>query len=123
MSDVLFDTGRYSLKPGAREKLSKDAGILLAYPGLNIEVDGFTDSVGTDASNQRLSENRAASVRDYLVNLGVPSASITSKGLGNSNAVATNDNATGRQMNRRVELVVSGEAIGNQVNTTTASLR
>jgi outer membrane protein OmpA-like peptidoglycan-associated protein len=123
MSDVLFDTAQYSLKPGAREKLAKVAGILLAYPGLNIEVDGFTDSVGTDASNQRLSENRAASVRDYLVNQGVSSASITSKGLGNSNAVATNDNATGRQMNRRVELVVSGEAIGNQVNATTGSLR
>jgi outer membrane protein OmpA-like peptidoglycan-associated protein len=123
MSDVLFDTGQYSLKPGAREKLAKVAGILLAYPGLNIEVDGFTDSVGTDASNQRLSENRAASVRDYLVNQGVPTASITSKGLGNSNAVATNDNATGRQMNRRVELVVSGDAIGTQVNATTGSLR
>ncbi len=123
MSDVLFDTGKYSLKPGAREKLAKVAGILLAYPGLNIEVDGFTDSVGTDASNQRLSENRAASVREYLVNQGVPTTSITSKGLGNSNAVATNDNATGRQMNRRVELVVSGEAIGNQANTTTGSLR
>ena len=123
MSDVLFDTGKYSLKPGAREKLAKVAGILLAYPGLNIEVDGFTDSVGTDASNQRLSENRAASVRDYLVNQGVSPASITSKGLGNSNAVATNDNATGRQMNRRVELVVSGDAIGNQVNSTTGSLR
>src|SRR5205085_11388956 len=70
MSDVLFDTGKYSLKPGAREKLAKVAGILLAYPGLNIEVDGFTDSIGSDASNQRLSENRATSVRDYLVNQG-----------------------------------------------------
>jgi outer membrane protein OmpA-like peptidoglycan-associated protein len=123
MSDVLFDTGKYSLKPGAREKLAKVAGILLAYPGLNIEVDGFTDSVGSDASNQRLSENRATSVRDYLVNQGVSTVSITSKGLGNSQAVATNDNAAGRQMNRRVELVVSGEAIGSPVNATTGSLR
>jgi outer membrane protein OmpA-like peptidoglycan-associated protein len=123
MSDVLFDTGKYSLKPGAREKLAKVAGILLAYPGLNIEVDGFTDSVGSDASNQRLSENRATSVRDYLVNQGVSTISITSKGLGNSQAVATNDNAAGRQMNRRVELVVSGEAIGSPVNATTGSLR
>jgi outer membrane protein OmpA-like peptidoglycan-associated protein len=123
MSDVLFDTGKYSLKPGAREKLAKVAGILLAYPGLNIEVDGFTDSVGSDASNQRLSENRATSVRDYLVNQGVSTGSITSKGLGNSQAVATNDNAAGRQMNRRVELVVSGEAIGSPVNATTGSLR
>jgi outer membrane protein OmpA-like peptidoglycan-associated protein len=123
MSDVLFDTGKYSLKSGAREKLAKVAGILLAYPGLNIEVDGFTDSVGSDASNQRLSENRATSVRDYLVNQGVSTGSITSKGLGNSQAVATNDNAAGRQMNRRVELVVSGEAIGSPVNATTGSLR
>jgi outer membrane protein OmpA-like peptidoglycan-associated protein len=123
MSDVLFDTGKYSLKPGAREKLAKVAGILLAYPGLNIEVDGFTDSVGSDVSNQRLSENRATSVRDYLVNQGVSTVSITSKGLGNSQAVATNDNAAGRQMNRRVELVVSGEAIGSPVNATTGSLR
>jgi len=123
MSDVLFDTGKYSLKPGAREKLAKVAGILLAYPGLNIEVDGFTDSIGSDASNQRLSENRATSVRDYLVNQGVSTGSITSKGLGNSQAVATNDNAAGRQMNRRVELVVSGEAIGSPANATTGSLR
>jgi outer membrane protein OmpA-like peptidoglycan-associated protein len=123
MSDVLFDTGRYSLKSGAREKLAKIAGILLAYPTLNIEVDGFTDSVGNDASNQRLSENRATAVRDYLVNEGVTTGSVTSKGFGNSQAVATNNNATGRQMNRRVELVVSGEAIGSPVNATTGSLR
>ena len=123
MSDVLFDTGKYSLKSDAREKLAKVAGILLAYPGLNIEVDGFTDSIGSDASNQRLSENRATSVRDYLVNQGVSTGSITSKGLGNSQAVATNDNAAGRQMNRRVELVVSGEAIGSPANATTGSLR
>jgi outer membrane protein OmpA-like peptidoglycan-associated protein len=123
MSDVLFDTGKYSLKPVAREKLAKIAGILLAYPALNIEVDGFTDSVGNDASNQRLSENRATAVRDYLVNQGVTTGSVTSKGFGNSQAVATNDNAAGRQMNRRVELVVSGEAIGNPVNATTGSLR
>ena len=123
MSDVLFDTGKYSLKPGAREKLAKVAGILLAYPGLNIEVDGFTDSVGSDASNQRLSENRATSVREYLGNQGVSTGSSSSKGLGNSQAGATNDNAAGRQMNRRVELVVSGEAIGSPANDTTGSLR
>lgn len=123
MSDVLFDTGKYSLKPGAREKLAKVAGILLAYPGLNIEVGGYTDNVGGDQMNQTLSENRAGSVRDYLVNQGVATNSVSAKGFGNSLPVATNDNSAGRQQNRRVELLVSGEAIGNPVNPTTGSLR
>ena len=123
MSDVLFDTAKYSLKPGAREKLAKVAGILLAYPGLNIEVGGYTDNVGGDAMNQTLSENRARSVRDYLVNQGVTSTSITSKGFGETLPVSTNDTSNGRQQNRRVELVVSGDAIGNPVNATTGSLR
>jgi outer membrane protein OmpA-like peptidoglycan-associated protein len=123
MSDVLFDTGKYSLKPGAREKLAKVAGILLAYPGLNIEVGGYTDNVGGDAMNQTLSENRAGSVRDYLVQQGVSTNSVSSKGFGNSLPVASNDNSAGRQQNRRVELLVSGEAIGNPVNATTGSLR
>jgi len=123
MSDVLFDTGKYSLKPGAREKLAKVAGILLAYPGLNIEVGGYTDNVGGDEMNQRLSENRAGSVRDYLVQQGVATNSLSSKGFGNTLPVASNDNSAGRQQNRRVELLVSGEAIGNPVNATTGSLR
>ncbi|PYV82769.1 MAG: flagellar motor protein MotB, partial [Acidobacteria bacterium] len=123
MSDVLFDTGKYSLKPGAREKLAKVAGILLAYPGLDIAVGGYTDNVGGDAMNQRLSENRAGSVRDYLVQQGVATNSVTARGFGNSLAVATNDNAAGRQQNRRVELVVSGEAIGSPANATTGSLQ
>lgn len=123
MSDVLFDTGKYSLKPGAREKLAKVAGILLAYPGLNIEVGGYTDNVGGDQMNQTLSENRAASVRDYLVQQGVGTASVSARGFGNSQAVASNDNASGRQQNRRVELLVSGEAIGKAVNPQTGSLR
>ena len=113
MSDVLFDTGKYSLKPGAREKLAKVAGILLAYPGLNIEVGGYTDNVGGDAMNQTLSENRASAVRTYLVQEGVTTNSVTAKGFGNTLPVATNDNAAGRQENRRVELVVSGDAIGS----------
>jgi outer membrane protein OmpA-like peptidoglycan-associated protein len=112
MSDVLFDTAKYTLKPGAREKLSKVAGILLAYPGLNIEVDGHTDNVGGDEYNQNLSEQRAGSVRDYLVAQGVATNSITAKGFGKTQPVGTNDTAAGRQINRRVELVVSGEAIG-----------
>ncbi len=123
MSDVLFDTGKYSLKPGAREKLAKVAGILLAYPGLNIEVGGYTDNVGGDAMNQTLSENRAGSVRDYLVQEGVSTGSVSSKGFGSTLPVASNDNSAGRQQNRRVELLVSGEAIGNPVNATTGSLR
>ncbi len=123
MSDVLFDTGKYSLKPGAREKLAKVAGILLAYPGLNIEVGGYTDNVGGDAMNQTLSENRAGSVRDYLVREGVSTSSVSSRGFGNTLPVASNDNSAGRQQNRRVELLVSGEAIGSPVNATTGSLR
>ena len=123
MSDVLFDTGKYSLKSGAREKLAKVAGILLAYPGLNIEVGGYTDNVGGDGMNQTLSENRAGSVRDYLVQQGVANNAVSAKGFGNTLPVATNDNSAGRQQNRRVELLVSGEAIGNLPNATTGSLR
>jgi outer membrane protein OmpA-like peptidoglycan-associated protein len=123
MSDVLFDTGRYSLKPGAREKLAKVAGILLAYPGLNIEVGGYTDNVGGDDMNQKLSENRATSVRDYLVQQGVTTNSVSARGFGNTLPVASNDNSAGRQQNRRVELLVSGDAIGNPANVTTGNLR
>jgi outer membrane protein OmpA-like peptidoglycan-associated protein len=115
MSDVLFDTGKYSLKPGAREKLAKVAGILLAYPGLDIAVGGYTDNVGGDAMNQTLSENRAGSVRDYLVQEGVATNSVSAQGFGNTLPVASNDNSAGRQQNRRVELLVSGDAIGNPV--------
>jgi outer membrane protein OmpA-like peptidoglycan-associated protein len=123
MSDVLFDTGRYSLKPGAREKLAKVAGILIAYPSLNIEVGGYTDNVGGDDMNQKLSENRADSVRDYLVQQGVGRDSVSATGFGNTLPVASNDNSAGRQENRRVELVVSGDAIGSPANATTGSLR
>jgi outer membrane protein OmpA-like peptidoglycan-associated protein len=114
MSDVLFDTAKYTLKPGAREKLSKVAGILLAYPGLNVEVDGHTDNVGSDEYNQNLSNQRAESVRSYLVAQGVLTGSVTAKGFGKTQPVGTNDTAAGRQINRRVEMVVSGEAIGAQ---------
>jgi outer membrane protein OmpA-like peptidoglycan-associated protein len=123
MSDVLFDTGKYSLKPGAREKLAKVAGILLAYPGLNIEIDGYTDNVGSDEMNQKLSDHRAESVRDYLVQQGVATNSVSAKGFGNTLPVASNNSSVGRQQNRRVELVVSGEAIGKPVNVTPESLR
>ena len=123
MSDVLFDTGKYSLKPGAREKLAKVAGILIAYPSLNIEIDGYTDNVGGDDMNQKLSENRADAVKDYLVNQSVATGSVSVKGFGNSSPVASNENSAGRQENRRVELVVSGDAIGTPATVTTGSVR
>ncbi len=117
MSDVLFDTGSYTLKPGAREKLAKISGILLAYPALKVQVEGHTDSVGSDEFNQRLSEQRAESVREYLVDQQVPANAVTAFGFGNSRPVATNDTAEGRQQNRRVELVVNGDAIRAGVPT------
>jgi outer membrane protein OmpA-like peptidoglycan-associated protein len=112
MSDVLFDTGKYTLKPGAREKLAKISGIVLAHQGLKLQVEGHTDSVGGDEFNQRLSEQRAGAVRDYLVQQGVPQDAITAQGFGKTRPVASNDTAAGRQQNRRVELVVSGDVIG-----------
>jgi outer membrane protein OmpA-like peptidoglycan-associated protein len=115
MPDVLFETNRYALRPAARESLAKVAGILLAYPDLRLEVDGHTDSVGSDAYNQQLSEKRAASVRDYLVQQGIPIASVTVQGFGKTQPVASNTTAAGRQQNRRVELVVSGEVIGTKI--------
>jgi outer membrane protein OmpA-like peptidoglycan-associated protein len=115
MSDVLFDTGSFTLKPGAREKLAKISGILLAYPSLKIQVEGHTDSVGGDDYNQRLSEQRAQSVREYLVDQMVPADSVTAFGFGKTRPVAANDTPEGRQQNRRVELVVSGEAIGQNI--------
>jgi outer membrane protein OmpA-like peptidoglycan-associated protein len=115
MSDVLFDTGQYSLKPGAREKLAKISGIVLAYPSLALEVEGHTDSVGSDSLNLLLSDNRANSVRDFLIGQGIAATSIGSHGYGESRPVATNDTAAGRQQNRRVELVVSGEVIGASI--------
>jgi outer membrane protein OmpA-like peptidoglycan-associated protein len=115
MSDVLFDTAQHTLKPGAREKLAKVAGITLSHPGLRLEVEGHTDSVGGEEYNQLLSERRAQSVRDYLVQQGVPAGSITAAGFGKTQPVATNQTAEGRQRNRRVELVVSGEIIGTPI--------
>jgi outer membrane protein OmpA-like peptidoglycan-associated protein len=120
MSDVLFDTAKYTLKPGAREKLAKISGIVLAHPGLMLSVEGHTDSVGGDEYNQKLSEQRANSVRDYLVSQGVSSSAITAQGFGETQPVATNDNAAGRQRNRRVELVVSGDIIGSPLGPTSS---
>jgi outer membrane protein OmpA-like peptidoglycan-associated protein len=115
MSDVLFDSGQFTLRPMAREKLAKISGIVLAYPTLLLAVEGNTDSVGTEEFNQTLSEKRAESVRSYLTHQGVPEASTTAKGFGKTRPIASNDTADGRQQNRRVELIVSGEVIGTKV--------
>jgi outer membrane protein OmpA-like peptidoglycan-associated protein len=117
MSDVLFDTGKYSLRSGAREKLARVAGIISGHPGLKLDVEGYTDSVGGDDYNQRLSEDRAGSVRDYLTQAGIAANSVTAKGFGKTQPVASNDTAAGRQQNRRVELVVSGEIIGTEIGS------
>jgi outer membrane protein OmpA-like peptidoglycan-associated protein len=116
MSDVLFDTAKYTLKPGTQVSLAKVATILQLYPGLKIQVEGYTDSVGSDDYNQKLSENRAGAVHDFLVSNGVPSGNVTAAGYGKNNPVADNSTAAGRQQNRRVNLVVSGDAIGVQTS-------
>jgi outer membrane protein OmpA-like peptidoglycan-associated protein len=112
MSDVLFDTGKYSLKPNTQISLAKVSGILQAYPGLKLQVEGYTDSVGGEAFNQKLSENRADAVRDFLVTQGVQADNISATGYGMAKPVADNATAAGRAQNRRVQLVVSGDAIG-----------
>ncbi len=121
MSDVLFDTGKYSLRPAAREKLAKVAGVVSAHPGLRLDVEGHTDNVGSESSNQLLSEERGEAVRDYLTHQGMPLNSVTAKGMGETHPVASNDTATGRQQNRRVELVISGEVIGAAIGTRVAA--
>lgn len=114
MSDVLFDFNKYSLKPDAKVKLAKVSGILLAYPNLKLQVEGYTDNIGSDDYNQKLSEQRANTVRDFLVAQNVPDGSISAAGYGKRNPIADNSTNTGRAQNRRVQLVVSGEAIGVQ---------
>src|SRR5215472_1464371 len=115
MPDVLFDFNKYTLKPEAREKLAKISGIVMAYPDLKLDVEGHTDSIGSDEYNQKLSEERASSVRGYLVSQGLKPDNISSVGLGKANPVADNATAQGRQRNRRVEMVVSGDVIGTQI--------
>lgn len=121
MSDVLFDTAKYSLRPLAREKLAKVAGIVSGHPGLRLDVEGHTDSVGGDDYNQRLSEQRGGAVRDYLTQEGMPVSSVTARGFGKTQPVASNDTAKGRQQNRRVELVISGDVIGTEIGTPIAA--
>jgi outer membrane protein OmpA-like peptidoglycan-associated protein len=113
MSDVLFRSGSFELLPGARERLAKVSGIVLAYPTLHVAVEGHTDSVGSDDYNQQLSERRAQAVRDYFVQQGINSTAVEAHGYGKTEPIATNDTAEGRQQNRRVELILSGDAIGS----------
>ena len=117
MGDVLFDTGKYNLRPEAREKLAKLSGIVLGHPGLLLAVEGHTDSVGSDELNQKLSEQRAKAVCDYLIEQSVAESSVSSKGFGKTQPVADNTTPTGRQKNRRVEIVVSGEVIGQKIGS------
>jgi len=121
MSDVLFDTAKFTLRPEAREKLAKVAGIVAGHPGLRLAVEGHTDSVGGDDYNQQLSEDRGESVRDYLVQQGIAGTSVSSKGFGKTQPVASNETASGRQQNRRVELVISGDIIGQAISVPIAS--
>jgi len=115
MPDVLFDSGQYTLKPAARERLARISGIVGAYPDLKFEVEGHTDRIGSEEFNQKLSEKRAGSVRDYLVDSGVSINNVVARGLGKTRPVADNTSAQGRKLNRRVEMIVSGDVIGTPV--------
>jgi outer membrane protein OmpA-like peptidoglycan-associated protein len=120
MADVLFATAKYDLQPPAREALAKLSGIVLAHPGLRLAIEGYTDSTGTEAFNQTLSEQRANSVRDYLVQQGLDPTSVSATGFGQSNPTASNDTSAGRQLNRRVEIIISGEVIGTKIGGATS---
>jgi outer membrane protein OmpA-like peptidoglycan-associated protein len=117
MGDVLFDTGKSDLRSDAREALAKLTGIVLNYPSLKLNIEGHTDSTGGAELNQTLSEERANSVRDYLIGQGLDARSLSALGFGMNNPVADNSTGEGRQKNRRVEIIVSGEVIGEKVGT------
>jgi outer membrane protein OmpA-like peptidoglycan-associated protein len=123
MPDVLFDFNKYTLKPEARERLARISGIVLAYPDLKLQIEGHTDSIGSDEYNQTLSDKRADSVRGYLLSSGVTADHVTAVGLGKSDPVADNGTAAGRKLNRRVDMVVSGDVIGSQLTPGTATER
>jgi outer membrane protein OmpA-like peptidoglycan-associated protein len=123
MPDVLFDFNKYELKPEAREKLAKVSGILLAYPDLKTQVEGHTDNVGSEEYNQKLSEERAGTVRSYLVTQSVQEANVSSMGFGKTKPIADNATNAGRAKNRRVELVVSGAAIGIEETVPSAQIQ
>ena len=115
MADVLFAFGKYNLQNDAQVKLAKLSGIILAHPGLHLAVEGYTDNIGGDEPNMKLSEQRANTVRNFLIQQGLTADSVTAVGLGKTSPVADNSTAAGRQKNRRVEIIVSGEIIGQQI--------
>ena len=121
MGDVLFDTGKYNLRMPAQLGLAKLSGIVLSHPGLKLAVEGYTDTTGTAAFNQTLSEQRANAVRDYLIQQGLDAGTITAQGFGPANPVASNDTPQGRQQNRRVEIIISGEVIGTKIGGSASS--
>jgi outer membrane protein OmpA-like peptidoglycan-associated protein len=118
---VLFASGKYDLQPPAREALAKLSGIVLGHPGLRLDIEGHTDSVGSDTFNQQLSEQRANAVLQYLVAQGLPESSMTATGFGKSDPIASNDTPQGRQQNRRVEIIISGEVIGTKIGNSGSS--
>jgi outer membrane protein OmpA-like peptidoglycan-associated protein len=115
MGDVLFDVGKSNLRSEAREALAKLSGIVLNYPSLHLNIEGYTDSTGSDEFNQKLSEQRAEAVQGYVIEQGLSASGVTAKGLGKSMPVADNDTTAGRQKNRRVEIIISGEVIGEKI--------
>ncbi len=115
MADVLFATAKYALSTDAQLKLAKLSGIIQAHPGLNLAIEGYTDTTGTDDFNMKLSQQRADAVRQFLITQGLSPDTISSKGLGSANPIADNGTAAGRKLNRRVEIIVSGEVIGVRV--------
>lgn len=116
LGDVLFDTGKATLKPGAYATIDRLASALKEDPARKVMIEGHTDSVGTDEFNQQLSQNRALSVQGALMERGVSGSQISAVGKGEGFPVASNDNAAGRQQNRRVELIFTEES-GQRVAT------
>jgi outer membrane protein OmpA-like peptidoglycan-associated protein len=115
MADVLFASGKYELSQDANLKLARLSGVILAHPGLKLRIEGYTDSTGSEDFNLKLSGQRANAVQTFLEGQGLKPDDVTSAGEGQANPVAGNDTAAGRQQNRRVEIIVSGEAIGTKI--------
>jgi outer membrane protein OmpA-like peptidoglycan-associated protein len=115
MADVLFETGKYALSADAQLKLAKLSGIIQAHPGLNLAIEGYTDTTGTADFNLKLSQQRADTVRTFLITQGLSADTITSTGMGEASPVADNSTAAGRKLNRRVEIIVSGSVIGQKI--------
>jgi outer membrane protein OmpA-like peptidoglycan-associated protein len=116
LSDILFDPGRFTLKADTRVLLARIAGILSWAPGIRVQVEGHTDNTGDAGKNQQLSEQRAAAVATFLVEQGMPASNISSVGYGESRPIEPNTTRAGRDRNRRVELVLSGEMIGTSIS-------